>query len=160
MVEWIKFADAKAAVILTAGGLVGATFGVSIAYLAKAARVATQAWFAVPAVILGSLAALTATGAAISAIRALNPRLDDAEESLLSFPDVAKMESKTMGDLLIKMDDSQMVSHYARHSVALAKICKAKFQHLQTAWRWMYGLVVTSVLTVGSYWFALLLGEV
>ncbi|HEU4583278.1 MAG TPA: Pycsar system effector family protein [Polyangiaceae bacterium] len=133
--DYIKFADAKAGLILTFVAAVGALVGVT----APAALAASKDAHVLAAMIL--VGAHVATAVSVAAvlwytIAAIHPRGDYAHGSIVSFPDIARMKPSEYVDKITQASAAELLRNCALHNATLASIAVAKFASISRAMTW------------------------
>lgn len=133
--DYIKFADAKAGLILTFVAGVGALVGVT----APAALAASKEAHVMVLVMVAGAQILIAISVAMvlwHTMAAIYPRGDQAPASLVSFPDIARMRPDEYVDRVTQASADLVLRHYAMHNATLARIAVAKFVAISLAMRW------------------------
>lgn len=130
--DYIKFADAKAGLILTFVAAVGAIVGAT----APSAFAAAKTVNVVFAVVL--LTALLVTAGSMVfvtwyTIEAIYPRRPLANASLVSFPDIAAMTADDYANKVAQLSSAQALRDYSLHNATLARIAVAKFAAISRA---------------------------
>jgi hypothetical protein len=141
--EYIKFADAKAAAVLTIIGMVGALSGVAAPTIFEAASADARLWWG-GCVITGAVAISVVMGIHFT-VAALMPRSVGAGESLASFPDIARLDVESYLKRTTGLTAEQVDREYALHNATLARVALAKFTAIRGALWW------TRVAMVSGY---------
>jgi hypothetical protein len=146
--EFIKFADAKAGLVLTLVGAVGAVIGFTAPSALAAAREANN----LAALVM--VGAQVATAAAVALVvyftfEAVYPRSGPALAPLVSFPDIAALKPADYADKFAQASPGQLLKDRALHNATLARIAMAKFAGLSRAMWWarvaIFGAYVAAV---------------
>lgn len=128
--EYIKFGDAKAGSILV---FLTALVGAMVSLLLKLIPLAVGHGKCV-IVVLGVgliVYAYYLFKTVLHSLNALNPRVDNAGQSLNSFPDIASFSRDTeYVDTVEGLSESELTKHYSRHNWALSRIALNKFQQI------------------------------
>jgi len=136
--EYIKFADTKAATLLTFLGVsLGATFSLLKHTLNKINELTTPNLDIVFIVILGIvlfLITLFSIKAINSIFLTIKPNYEKTDKSLNSFPDLSEMKFDDYVKALEELDDSNTAyKEYAKHNIQLSKISMSKYSNLEDA---------------------------
>lgn len=139
--DWIRFADAKAGVVLV-------VLGLALSDLLKRAGafvdagLAASAWGEVATVafwVAGGLAVATT----VLVIMTLFPKAAPSEESLAYFGDVAKAGSAAAyRQTLHALSEGQLADHIAAQAWDLSRIAKVKFARIRYAYGFALGFLV------------------
>ena len=155
LLDYIKFADAKAGGALTFVALLGTStawlFGRGFNPLSH------PEWSAM--CLIGLVAALVTAvgllGAACWSLRALAPRTPSVESSLASFPDIAKMKPLQFLEQATAITEAASSKEMAKHAYALARIADAKFAAIRVSvlylWVAIPGAVALFVVHILGY---------
>lgn len=146
--DYIKFADVKASVLLTASGLLAGGVGrlsLSLSDVLKC-RDAFWFWFVAIAIIVFGV---TLIGALWMSLKALSPDTKKAEGSLHSFPDIASRSCEDYIQSSQRLNENKIASHFYRHNWTLSCIANNKFKALQCAVCWLrYAIIIAFFLGV------------
>ncbi|MES2802588.1 MAG: Pycsar system effector family protein [Bdellovibrionota bacterium] len=128
--DYIKVSDAKIAGFISISTAISAAVLPSF-YKWLGAKPVTNSYILFwGLLILGTLFFL---GTLICCLNALSPRVDTAK-SLVSFPDIAKMNLSDYQDAFKKLTtDDAILMEYLKHNKALSDITLAKFKWLKKA---------------------------
>jgi len=148
--EYIKFADAKAGAIVALVGLVGGALGVSAKPMLGA--IASSHWsFGVLAVSLGVIAAVSGVMCLWHALDALSPRAPQAQRSLASFPDIARIDVDEYVAKARGLDTAGMANEYALVNSTIASIATAKFGSIRGSIWWLRILLLSTYVAALVY---------
>lgn len=131
----IKFADAKAGIVLTFICAVGTALGVAAPAILEAARTLHTAIFVLGIVACG-LAALSVLMVLWHALAAISPRIDRSQGSIVSLPDIAALDPKEYMERASSVSSNDATGAYVLHNVTLSGIAVAKFEALSHAVIW------------------------
>jgi hypothetical protein len=150
LTEYIKFADAKAAAILTVLGIVG---GVTAAAAKPILLASRQASVVAQIAAIGTAGAvlLAATLATWHCLGALSPRTDSAAKSLHSFPDIALEDPDAYSAKIISAEREELVRAFCLHNVTLSRIARSKYAAISSATRCMTVAVIAAYVLAGIY---------
>ena len=154
--DYIKFADAKAGSILTLVGLIGAVAGAAAPTALDAMKQTNTILFAV-GIGAGALTVACTCVVIFFTIDALSPRTTSSL-SLVSFPDIAKLDGEGYANSVAALSTAQMQRHYAVHNVNLAKIASAKFDDIRVALKWARVAVLAAYVMLLAYAVAKVVG--
>jgi hypothetical protein len=153
LTEYIKFADAKAGAILVLVALVGGVVSVASKSLFSTVSDMGVAMIAL-ATLLALVIAYAVTMTLVHTISALSPKTSDAQGSLNSFPDIAKLQPNLFADQVVAVTAEDIVRNYSRHNHALAVIVSTKFASIGSALKWLriaiLGTYLTAILYAGT----------
>lgn len=150
LLDYIKFADTKAAALLTIVAALGSVVGFSAErFFEWAAK--SQGVVAASALLLIAVFVLSAAMAGYHCLTALNPAVQPEHGALCSFPDVAKMQHSDYVQQIAAIDNDRVVHDIASHTHTLSKIASAKFSAIRSATQWLGLLLLTVTLIVLMY---------
>ena len=146
--DYIKFADAKAGLILALVGALGAVVG----YTAPSALAAAREAGSFAAIVVVGAQVVTAASVALVVyftFEAVYPRSNSAHAPLVSFPDIAAMKPGDYADKFARASLDEVLRDCALHNATLARIAMAKFKALSRAMWWarvaIFGAYVAAV---------------
>ena len=140
LLDYIKFADAKAGAILTFAGVVGGGIASTAAKTLADARTVAAGIELGAAVVIGAVLVL-AIGVAMFCLRALAPNTPGAA-SLTSFPDIARMPlDQYVGSVAGLTTDEAAAREYANHNWTLSRVAQSKFDAIKAATRWLRWMI-------------------
>ena len=143
--DYIKFADVKAGVLLTVSGLLAGGLGKLSLSIFELLKDQDNCWYLVVAiVIIGVGVSLLCT--LWMSLRALKPDIKNAEDSLHSFPDIAKCSCKDYTQSSLGLSCDEIVSHFCAHNWTLSRIANAKFKALQCAISWLRSAIIAAFI--------------
>lgn len=149
--DYIKFADAKAGLILTLVGALGAVAG----YTAPSTfGVAKQAGDAAALVFLGAQGTTAVSVALVLyfTFEAVYPRSDPAHAPLVSFPDIAAIKKpEDYAGMFARATLDEVLRDCALHNATLARVAMAKFMGLSRAMWWARIAIFSSYLAAVTY---------
>lgn len=150
--EYIKFADKKAGILLSAiVGLGTASLAILQTTLTTIKAVSNKAdlipncvsnIFTVFSILACMGSVLYLAAAARRNVFALSPSLDKANKSLeisnvtlCSFPDIASLDQAEYQSKLIDIEETEIIKNYARHNHVLSIIAGRKFNQIEKSVR-------------------------
>lgn len=148
--DYIKFADAKAGAVMTITVALGAVAGFAANEFFAAVRAASDVWFAA-ATIIAAVGAACAAMTVWFCIEALAPNTTAAQNSLASFPDIAKMDAVAYKSAVVALDSAAAAAEFASLNTTLAAIASLKFGNVRTAVLWLRGLLFSIYAMVLVY---------
>lgn len=146
--DYIKFADVKASILLTANGLLAG--GVIRFFPAPPDALKCQpfAWWVF--LFLAFAFIVTLICSIWMSIEALNPNIDKTEKkSLHSFPDVAELSYCKYIKSSEKLKKDKITSHFYIHNWTLSCIANNKFKSLKQSVSWLKWAIILAVILWG-----------
>ena len=141
---YIKVADAKIGIYITLGTTASAIVSPKIFDWLSASPINSK-FFILWALFVCAAMAFLAT--LFCTFRALSPRVESAE-SLVSFPDIAKIDPEEYADKFEAITEKGLLREYCKHNVTLSSIASKKFCWLGRATKFSY---IWIVLYIGLY---------
>jgi hypothetical protein len=148
--DYIKFADAKAGLILTLVGALGAVAG----YTAPSTfAVAKQAGDVAALVFLGAQGTTAVSVALVLyfTFEAVYPRSNPAHAPLVSFPDIAVLKPEDYAEMFARATLDEVLRDCAFHNSTLARVAVAKFNGLSRAMWWARLAIFSSYAAAVTY---------
>lgn len=127
--DYIKIADAKIAGYVTISSAVSALMLPNIQRWLVSQPI--TGWYQLY-FLLFLLAAIIFMGTLLFSLRALSPRVD-AADSLVSFPDISKMNTNDYILKFNKLTEQEITDEYLKHNKTLSLIATKKFYYLKCA---------------------------
>lgn len=157
--EYVRFADGKAGAVLGLATLIVGALGLLTQDLLKAFAVPAPWWLSVSKRAFvwtgGSLlflAALSSAAVAYYCLTALRPRLPAAQDSLASFPVLAKQDARKIKEILERVKTPEDVAeHYALHSIEISALAMEKFKAIGSSIKWLVFLLADSLVFLVFY---------
>src|SRR5262245_38315695 len=153
---FIEFADQKAGAVVALVLAIGAVVALTAPEYFKFLQSGAIGW-AVVAALVGCVVLVCSVMCVLSAMDALSPRLDRANQSLASFPDIAALESAEFVRSACALDPAGIARELQIHNSTLARIAHAKVVCLQNSLWWLrlvilaaFGMVIVYVLRLAT----------
>jgi hypothetical protein len=154
LLDYIKFADAKAGAILTFLGILGAAVGTLAEKTAEGlAKIQIGTWQVFALATLGGFLVGT-VGTLACALRALKPRASSKPEdgrSLASFPHIATMEVNDYVVAVAALNEDGIADQLARHTWILSRIAGTKYSSIAHAVVFLWVATLSAVAFTCCY---------
>lgn len=142
VIEWIRFADNKAAFLLT---VVLAVFGLSLADIPAATRVVTVCWEQSRFVVLLVVVAIhvlfyaVTVWAAIALVKAIRPRLDpeSKRQSWFFFQSIGQLSAKDFNDWSDSLDEDDLLQQLRNQIYDNSVVGVQKYAAVERACAWV-----------------------
>jgi hypothetical protein len=149
LLDYIKFADAKATAVLTIVAGLGSVVGFSADKFLDSVIDSTVT--AAVATLLIGILVLSALLSAYYCIRALSPSTPSKHGALCSFPDIAAMNHDDYVSRIAGLSPDMVAVDLASHTHTLSTIAGSKFSAIRVATKWLAVLLITVALLVVTY---------